>query len=70
MDYYYYIDSDERGEFSASVRDSLDSVVFNINGFDIFEDGFMRDKLDLIGLEKYLIDLVVIGFFDKIVLGE
>lgn len=53
--YGYYIDLDERGKFSADVRDVGGKTVIEISGFDIFEDGFMRNKHDLSGLQSYLI---------------
>jgi hypothetical protein len=55
--YTYYIDLDERGEFRADVRDENDKAVFDIDGYEIFEDGFMRDQTDMRGLLAYMIDL-------------
>ena len=60
MLYTYHIDKDERGEFSASVRDSKDQTVFEVNS-EIFEDGFMSHKNDIEGLSKCLNDLGVIN---------
>ncbi len=54
MQYEYFINLDERGEFYADVRDPEGYTVFQVNGFDIFEDGFMDHKYDLAGLEAYL----------------
>lgn len=54
---HYYINLDERGEFYADVRDSFGDTVFQIRGFDIFDDGFMAHKNDIAGLRKHLIDL-------------
>lgn len=59
--YTYHINLDERGEFFADVRDEAGKTVFEIHGFEIFEDGFMRDKHDLAGLHEYLCDLEVIN---------
>lgn len=61
----YSINLDERGEFYADVRDASGESVFEIHapdadGGSIFEDGFMRHKDDLIGLQSYLVDLGVI----------
>lgn len=72
--YGFYIDLDERGSFIADVRDANDKVVFEVRagnelGEDetsIFDDGFMRDKNDLQGLQAYLVDLKVIGTDDEI----
>lgn len=50
----YYINLDERGEFFADVRNVEGDTVFEIHGFDIFEDGFMRHKNDTAGLLDYL----------------
>jgi hypothetical protein len=62
--YEYHINLDERGSFLADVRDSeTGQCVFLIKAGDelaegetsIFEDGFMKHKSDVQGLEKYLI---------------
>ncbi len=53
----FHINLDERGEFFADVRNAEDETVFEIHGFDIFEDGFMRDKEDMAGLLEYLVQL-------------
>jgi hypothetical protein len=55
----YFINLDERGEFYADVRRD-DKTIFEIKGFEIFEDGFMKNKLDLAGLTEYLNDLGLI----------
>lgn len=61
----YSINLDERGEFYADVRDASGETIFEIHapdeeGCSIFEDGFMRHKTDLAGLQFYLVDLGVI----------
>ncbi len=61
MDYKYYINLDERGEFFADVRDENENTIFEIRGFDMFEDGFMKNKHDVDGLREYLIDNGFIG---------
>ncbi len=58
--YRYWINLDERGEFCADVRNPQGDTVFEIHGFDIFEDGFMKNKHDVNGLEEYLRDLGII----------
>lgn len=61
MAYYeYYINLDERGEFFADVRDEQDKTVFEIHGFEIFEDGFMSHANDLDGLKEHLYSLDII----------
>uniref|UniRef100_E6QW74 Uncharacterized protein n=1 Tax=mine drainage metagenome TaxID=410659 RepID=E6QW74_9ZZZZ len=55
----YFINLDERGEFYADVRDDSNNTIFEIKGFDVFEDGWMRNKRDLKGLKNYLVDLGV-----------
>ena len=68
MMYEYYINLDERGEFYADVRRQSDDVtVYEIHGYDIFEDGFMRHKQDLDGMRSYLIDLSIIPIDSDIV---
>lgn len=62
----YYIDLDERGEFRADVRNSVDKTVFEIcvdgseDCSNIFEDGYMEHKNDIDGLSDYLKDMGVI----------
>lgn len=67
MLYQYFIDLDERGEFFADVRDVEDNTVFEIHGFQIFEDGFMSDKYDLSGLYDYLIALGILADHDTLI---
>lgn len=50
----YYINLDERGEFYADVRDQSEKTIFEIEGFEIFEDGFMRNKNDIDSLSEHL----------------
>ncbi len=54
MQYEYFINLDERGEFYADVRDPDGNTVFEIKGFDIFKDGFMKNKYDIVGLGDLL----------------
>jgi hypothetical protein len=58
--YGLFINLDERGEFFADVRDTKGNTVYEIHGFDIFEDGFMQHKHDVEGLTEYLQQLGVI----------
>lgn len=55
--FYYHINLNERGEFNADVRNEREETIFSIDGFDIFEDGFMKHSQDMSGLEEYLIEL-------------
>lgn len=63
----YYINLDERGEFYADVRNHEGKTVYEIHAgpssseeddesstSNIFEDGFMKDKNDISGLQNYL----------------
>jgi hypothetical protein len=56
----YFINLDERGDFYADVRVN-EKTVFEIHGFDIFEDGFMKRKTDLAGLEQHLKSMGIIN---------
>lgn len=64
----YYIDLDERSDFSADVRNIDGQTIFEIKSGDslgegetsIFEEGFMRDKTDISGLTDYLRDIGII----------
>ncbi len=55
----YHVNLNERGFFYADVRVD-DETVFEIRGFEMFEDGFMRHAEDLDGLASYLIGLGVL----------
>lgn len=66
----YFIDLDERGEFFADVRNSDGETVFEIKGYDIFRDGFMKHKEDLDGLEEYLVSLGIMKDDDELVKGN
>jgi len=61
MLYGYYINLDERGEFFADVRRESDGyTVFEIHGFDVFQDGWMNNKKDVDGLRAMLVDLSIL----------
>ena len=70
----YYINLDERGSFRADVRDAQNYTVFDIRAGDelgedetsIFQDGYMRDKHDLSGLQEYLIQMGVLQAGDRV----
>jgi len=64
--YEYYINLDGRGEFSADVRDPNGKTVVEF-GEGIFEDGFMRNKNDISGLEDYLKSMKIIKSSDRLV---
>ena len=66
MQYTYHINIDERGRFNADVRNSFEKTVFEIDGSSIFEDGFMKNKYDLPGLQDYLQKLKIISSTDNI----
>lgn len=68
--YRYFINLDERGEFYADVRNIRDRSVFEIKGFDIFEDGWMRHKHDLDGLKHYLVHLGLMKVNQKLSMGD
>ena len=63
----YYVNLDERGEFFADVRSADGDTVFEIHGFDIFEDGFMRHKGDLAGLLDYLVSMGIAAKNDRLI---
>jgi hypothetical protein len=64
----YVIDLDERGEFRATVYNDNGRVVFGIDGYDIFEDGFMEDKNDVIGLKEHLVSLGIMHKDDTLIM--
>lgn len=67
--YEYFINLDERGEFYADVRDLGGNTVIEIKGFDIFEDGYMKNKNDLAGLLDYMIEVDIANDGDELVKG-
>lgn len=66
MKYEYHINLDERGEFYVDVRNESGKTVFEIQGFDIFEDGYMRHKNDVAGLGAYLLELGIVKESDTL----
>ncbi len=75
MKYFYYINLDERSEFYADVRrenagNQDGDTVFEINGFEILDDGYMKHKRDIHGLENYLKDLGLIKGCDILCEGN
>jgi len=66
----YFINLYERGEFFADVRDPAGDSVLTINGFQIFEDGFMRDVSVLRGLKEHLVSMGIMGQHDELVMGN
>jgi hypothetical protein len=70
--YGYYINLDERGEFSADVRDQADKTIFEVISnpedgcIDLVEDGFMSDPHDLSGLHEYLVSLGILAQDDEL----
>jgi hypothetical protein len=66
--YTYHINLNERGSFSADVRDASGKTVYEIKAGNelspdetsIFEDGYMKNPDDIKGLEVYLKELNVI----------
>ena len=72
------IDLDERGSFLAHVENKNGKAVFNIKAGNelkedessIFEDGWMKHKEDIDGLEKYLKQLRIIRQDDWVTMDE
>lgn len=72
--YGYYINMDERGEFHADVRDNSQKTIYelHIGGDDEaetsnpIEDGYMRNKTDIKGLQGYLQEVGLIEKSDKL----
>jgi len=57
------------GEFFADVRCD-GKTIFEIQDFEIFEDGFMGHKEDLTGLLKYLIYLGIAKSNENLIHGN
>jgi len=64
----YVINLDERGEFYADVRNEAFDTVWETHG-EVFEDGFMRHKHDVAGLQSYLVSLGIMSKDDTLVKG-
>jgi hypothetical protein len=69
--YFYWIDMDERGEFSAHVDNPHGKTVFEIPDAeameDLIQDGFMRHTSDIDDLAEYLKDRGIMGKNDTLV---
>lgn len=61
----YTIDMDERGEFRAHVDNQSGKEVFDVYE-EIFDDGYMKNKNDLRGLQEYLVDLGIMKSGDTL----
>ena len=72
MKYVYIINLNERGEFYADVRKGSDQgkTVFEIHGFEIFDDGFMSHDHDVNGLWEYLVSLGIIKASDYLTMDK
>lgn len=68
-DLHYAIDLDERGEFRAHVENENGKMLFEIDGYEIFEDGFMKHTRDIVGLSEYLISLGIMEKNDSLTQG-
>lgn len=69
QDFEYYINCNERGEFSADVRQGK-KTVFEISGYEIFEDGYMAHPSDLEGLRDYMTDMGIMRTCDRLFEGN
>lgn len=61
LEFEYFVNLAERGEFFADVRDPDGNTIYEINGFDLVEDGFMDHSEDLDGLRDYLADMGIVS---------
>lgn len=59
----------ERDEYYADVRNSSDETIFEIRGFEIFEEGWMNHPRDMRGLLEYLIHLGLANHNSTLVMG-
>ena len=74
MNYYYYININERGEFNSDIRDSNDSTIYEITSVDhlnqLVEDGFMSHCHDVSSLKTYLINMSILPVDCKVYRGN
>lgn len=74
----YHINLNERGSFYADVRDPDGKTVYEIKAgdelpedeTDIFENGFMDNTKDLVGLRDYLVELGILTDDSELVDGN
>lgn len=74
-EFHYMINMDERGEFSADVRDDSGKTIYEIKNDEEgnvpeIEDGFMRHTTDIEGLEKHLKSLDIMPKKSHLVKGD
>lgn len=62
-EFEYYVNLNERGSFYADVRLEGETV-FEIEGFDIFYEDWMRHTKDTEGLQEYLVSLGIMNAQD------
>lgn len=67
-DLKYHINLDERGEFYADVRRG-EKTILEIKGNEMFEDGFMKNKDDVRGLQQYLHATGLAAWDEEVVKG-
>lgn len=74
MQYFYYINLDERGDFYADVRDENDNTVYEIKSIEqlneLIDNGFMRHSKDIEYLESYLMNIEFINSKDTLEFGN
>ncbi len=68
--YRYFINLNERGCFHADVRNTRGRSIFEIKGFEIFEDGWMQHRSDIAGLKRYLVHLGLMKREQRLAMGS
>lgn len=76
--FVYHINLNERGSFSADVRNQSGETVYEIKAgseladdeSSIFDDGYMRNPDDLEGLKGYLVDLGIMQDQDELISAD
>ncbi|CAN7526288.1 hypothetical protein LJR168_003779 [Pseudoxanthomonas sp. LjRoot168] len=72
----YYIDRQERGGFTADVRNEAGATVYEVRAGNelgpdetsIIDDGFMKHATDMDGLQEYLIQLNIMQPGDELMM--
>jgi hypothetical protein len=79
MEYFYFINLDERGEFYADVRDDEENTIIefgdairaetsNMHSMpELIQEGYVKHGTDLKSIEKYLKDLGLFRSNDTLV---
>ena len=74
MEYYYYINLNERGDFNADIRDANNTTLYEIASpeclTELVDSGYMNHYQDITSLKAYLIDMSILPADCKVYRGN